>query len=109
MIDEEFEDDQRTAGGRRASDSPTVPLRDHLETLIRGVQVNIQVELADLAQKIETVSRRQHRVMNDVAALKLMEEHRRGGQDARTGMRTWVQWLPSFLAVLLAGYVAFFS
>lgn len=130
-IDEEFADDRRTTGGRRASDTPTVPLRDHLETLIRGVRTELHLEITDVAAKVDDLAKecresskgnesklqvlqdemrsRFHKMIGDVAALRLMEEHRQGQRDARTEQRAWVQWLPGAIAAAAAVYVSFFT
>lgn len=130
QIDDEFEDKRGSEyGGRRASDAPTVPLRDHLETLIRGVRTELHLEITDVATKLDELGRecresaqenraltqlhyeegrtRFHKLIAEVAALRLNEERRAGEKDARVGLRGWVQWLPGVLAAAAAVYVAF--
>lgn len=120
-IDDEFREDKRSeSGGRRASDVPTVPLREHLETLIRGVRTELHLEITDVAVKVEQFTRecreswdkqdtRLHKLTGEVRGLHALEQKRQGGKEARAADRAWVQWIPSLIAVLIAAYVAFFA
>lgn len=116
-IDDEFEDKRSEAGGRRSSDVPTVPLRDHLETLIRGVRTELHLEITDVAAKVDVLAaehressdehgKRLHRLTGEVRGLSQLEGRRK---ETRTRARDWLQWFPSLLAVLIAAYVAFFA
>ena len=124
QIDGEFDDDRRGSSGRRASDAPTVPLRDHLETLIRGIEIrheqemsNLHAELKEFVQECreawDKADAKLHKLKTEVAALRLLEEHRRGEQEghkeSRTGLQWILAWLPSTVAAAAAVYVAFFQ
>jgi hypothetical protein len=110
QVDDDFEGQRGSEyGGRRSSDAPTVSLREHLETLIRGIQIRQEQEVAELHASLKefVVECREswakhddklHKVKTEVSALRLIEENRRGQKDAQKETRLWVQWLPSVIA-----------
>lgn len=105
------DEDRRTTevGGRRASDPPGVPLREHLETIIRGIATRVELEISGLTEKFERLEREIHKMRGELAALIAAEQLRQGQRQAHQETRLWVQWTPTVVAVLIAGYVAFFA
>lgn len=103
--------------GRRESDPPGVPLREHLETLIRGVQIQVELEISELARDVRqadetcregmrSLGESVHKLKGEVAALNLLESQRVGEEKARASTRSWVQWLPAVVSMGAAVYVA---
>jgi hypothetical protein len=92
--------------GRRSGDPPGVPLREHLETLIRGMQVRIDLELGDLGAKVDGCSKAIHKLKGEVHALAQIEQRREGREEAQRSatraVTSWVQWLPTLVACFTA-------
>ena len=76
-------------GGRREYDPPAVGLREHLEMLIRGFQVQMEAAMTNLELKLtETATQqsREHRtVLEEVRALASRVDHLEALEDQRTG------------------------
>lgn len=110
--------------GRREYDPPGVPLREYLETLIRGSQVKVEMELSDIARTLREYDQScregqqelqvgLHKLKGEVHALAQVDTVRdvkdQIERDRSTVTRSWLQWLPSLLAAAAALYVAFFN
>lgn len=104
--------------GRREYDPPGVPLREHLETLIRGVQIRFEHDTAELARAIregndhcrdqfEELGKSLHKLKGDVQGLRQLNARRQGELDAKKRLGEWARWIPAVVSVLLAAYVAF--
>lgn len=97
-------------------------MREYLETLLRGMQIQIESELSGLTEKLGShmaqqtrehveVIRRLSAVESKVDKLESFRDEEGGREVQRNrdvGIARWIAtWLPSLLAVLIAGYVAF--